>query len=67
LRAARAVFAAKKLVLAIAVHTLQKICERRETGVASAAVVDLGYMRALLRRNVLQDPWPKSLPIWNQR
>ena len=40
LRAARAVFAAKKLVRAIAVHAFEKMCERGETGVASAAVVE---------------------------
>jgi hypothetical protein len=40
LRAARAVFATKKLVRAIAVHVLQKVGERREACVASAAVVE---------------------------
>ena len=40
LRAARAIFAAKKLVRAIAVRAFEKIRERREADVASAAVVE---------------------------
>jgi hypothetical protein len=39
LRAARAVFAAKELVRAILVDAFEKIRNRRETGIASAAVV----------------------------
>ena len=40
LRAARAVFAPKQFVGAIAVYSFEKICERREARIASAAVVE---------------------------